>query len=152
MAMSNDSRRRTGGKPYGVRLNDDERDRLVPKHSTSSYEIPDDVEDEPSGVHRRVKALSTSFKILDGKVELLSERVSGMDDKLDILVDAQRNAAAIATAHIVADVELGKIRAKTEIEDVLDRKKSNRAILVKILSAIVGSAGMVEIMHRLIGC
>lgn len=142
---------------YGVDLSGDARDRLVPKHRTPELAVPHEVPHESTGVHvrQRVDSISTSIDQLKldqlrqnneigemrTDVVVLSTKVTGLDDKLDIVTDLVRNRARIETETTVADVHLTKVRQTTALEDQAGRSKFHRTIIGTIIAALGALAG-----------
>ena len=149
---------------YGSSLSDDARDRLVPKHTTPELAAPHLVQHETTGVHvrRKIDSVSTSIEqlkldqmrqnnqqeaqgraIADVRTEVtvLSTKVTGLDDKLDIVTDLVRNRARVETETTVADVHLTKVRRSTEIEDKANRTKLRRTAIGAVVAALSALAG-----------
>ena len=107
--------------------------------------VPKVFEDETTGVHFRVRALSEAHRELNGKVEGIATDVANLrissaraEGKLDILVEQNR----VSNEQKIAD-----------IHDETDRKKTRRALVIKaagIASAVW--AAIVAALHGAVGC
>lgn len=149
----------------------DKRDELVHKHATPHLNAPHTVPYETTGVHvrQRVDSISTSIEQLKldqirqnnqqesqgaalenvrtdvagvvTEVVVLSTKVSGLDDKLDIVTDLVRNRERVVTETTVADTHLTRVRKTTEIEDRAGRTKLKRTVIGAVIAALSALAG-----------
>jgi hypothetical protein len=139
----------------------DDRDRQPPKaiplHALS---------DEDTGIHARVKRLSEGYAALTAEVGRQGEQIDAVredladvretsarsEGKLDVLVEGFRSVTTIHTERTTSDIQVATARAKTAIEDAADAKKARRAVFSKLLVTAIGSAGLLELLHRWAGC
>lgn len=154
-------------RPFGIKLNDDERDRRdlrrPPKHIADQlagevplHEIPFETTNELDMTQLIAKTYKRS-KELSGILKVHAARIDGIDDKVDNLLGDTRVQTEIlheqsktlgeivrmrfqVDAHReVSDIRVREVRQTTQIEDEADKKKKRRTLAIKIVGAIAGA-------------
>lgn len=101
-------------------------------------------------IEHRLKRASDNYAKLEQRQANLEEQMGDVRQelgeqtgKLDILVEAAKGQFAVGTAHVVADIEVGKSRRIATINDEADRASWRRKLILKVTGgalAVVAAA------------
>ncbi len=103
----------------------------------------EDSSDRFDGLTRDVESISQKFEMVNEHTADLRVDVAKVSTKLDSISSTLTEQNEIKHVRVIAEVETGKAATIAAIEDQNDRKKTRRALLLKVALVLVAAGGTV---------